>query len=255
MKKLHFEVAGFSAAGAGKIINQDAFLYRVSDAGQYETALLAVADGVSGLSSGDKAAGVSIAHLARWWETEFRKSYGSRDEIALSLFSCFRKSNQVLLQWGEKLGQKMATTLSVLLFYENKYMLVHVGDSRIYHVKNGRSNSLRQLTEDHSVLVSAKNDPRAPGKKLLTECIGYRSNFGFSCTAGPLEHKDVFLCCSDGIYKRLSTKDIAKTIVSSPKNLAVACTNLVEEARRNGETDDVTAVLARVDGSYTPRIR
>ncbi len=247
MKNYRFDVWGISDVGAVKTVNQDAFLYKVVNAGGSYAAMLAVADGIGGLQAGETASAIAVYHLGNWWETAFRKYYPSPEMLQESLLVAAQKINQDVLALSAKNGVKMGTTLDVLLLHQGYYYLLHVGDSRIYLLPKGKGD-VQQLTEDHSRFVPQEaTDGTIRGRYMLTSCLGYSETFSFAQTSGQLHGKDCFLVCSDGVYKTLSAGQIGKIVQKEKGRMQSACASLISAAKMMGETDNITAVSVRVD--------
>ncbi|MGH8703221.1 MAG: protein kinase domain-containing protein, partial [Burkholderiales bacterium] len=131
----------------------------------------------------------------------------------------------------------MATTLSVLVLRGNRFYLSHVGDTRIYRL---RQQELMQLTQDH---VWDRPDMH----HVLKRALGLDQHLVVDYADGEISPRDRFLICSDGVWEALGHKRIHELLLlhDDPKRAAAA---LVEAALGVGGTDNATAVVARVDG-------
>ncbi len=141
----------------------------------------------------------------------------------------------------------MATTLCCLLLRNGCAYLAHVGDSRIYRLRNG---SLELLTRDHSRLVEwylGGKLKKRPDKHLLTRGIGLESASQSELAVHGLEAGDTFLLCSDGLSDLLKIEVIEKTLLdsASPEE---AGRRLIDEANRRGGHDNITALVVRYQG-------
>lgn len=247
MGKLKFEVAAVTDAGIREGKNEDAYLCRVVDVGDCQAGIFVVADGVGGLQKGDVASLTAVSNVGVWWDTVFKAHYGDADYVRQSLLEAFRLTNEDLIQFGLKNNIKLATTMSALLFYQNSYIVVHTGDSRIYRYEGGFFAKLTQLTQDHSRTIQKEADGRIYYKQALTDCLGNKDSFQKTVVDGALEEGDVFLVCSDGVYKTMNKKTIKNIIKKHKKNPAGLVRFLVEQAKENGETDNISVIAVRVD--------
>lgn len=148
----------------------------------------------------------------------------------------------------DKLG--MGSTVSALLLSESKYVVGHVGDSRIYLVRDGQ---MRQLTKDHSLvqeqvdagLLTVDQARRHPQSNVITRCIGMADEIEPDVFDGEARVGDSFLLASDGLTGMVDDRRIQQLLVSRarPERIVDA---LIQEANVNGGNDNITAVVVRV---------
>lgn len=145
----------------------------------------------------------------------------------------------------------MGTTLSALIFLQDKAFTVQVGDSRIYRLRDGQ---LDQLTTDHTWVEEmvragimgreeAENHPR---KHMLTRAIGAEEEVQPDIELHELRDGDQYLLCSDGLINHVDDTTIARRLSSDAPSAAVW--ELVAEALKNGGSDNCTVMVVRVDG-------
>lgn len=144
----------------------------------------------------------------------------------------------------------MGTTLSALLLVQERAMIVQVGDSRIYRLRNGE---LTLLTTDHtwveeaiaSGLIQASEADTHPYRHVLTRAIGTEATvmpdlFWCDVLAG-----DTFLLCSDGVMNHVSDTEIEEILARHAPPLAAW--KLVAQALADGGSDNTTVLVVRVD--------
>ncbi|MCF8051318.1 MAG: protein phosphatase 2C domain-containing protein, partial [Desulfobacterales bacterium] len=142
----------------------------------------------------------------------------------------------------------MGTTLSAILFYEDLGMIAHVGDSRIYRL---RENGLDQLTTDHTFVqdlisygeLTPEQAAVHPFKHMLTAAIGTQEPLEevfYDMIA--LEAEDRFLLCTDGLHDMMERERIAE-ILYRGKGPQETASILVDAANACGGKDNVTAVV------------
>ncbi len=248
MKVLQMEAAGLTDAGIVKKVNEDGFFYKIAAAGSSYAGVFAVADGVGGGIKGEVASSAAIAQINSWWEEDFKPNFHDQERIVNSLLSAFQHINEQLLRMSENSPYKIATTLSVLVLYQNQYLLVHTGDSRIYRYSGWLRGKLVQLTQDQSCLINKSVNGRMVKKSVLTECLGYKPVCNHFCVSGEICKNDLFFLCSDGVYKTISDEKIHETIKANKSNLNVLCRSFLDCAEQNGETDNITAVAVKIKG-------
>ncbi|MCX7156499.1 MAG: bifunctional protein-serine/threonine kinase/phosphatase [Rhodocyclales bacterium] len=128
-------------------------------------------------------------------------------------------------------------TLSALVIKSTTAHIFHVGDGRVYLL---RDNSLEQLTNDHRVYVSQD-------KSYLSRALGFNSQLDIDYRTQPIEKGDIFLLATDGVYEHVETSFILGTIRHHGDDLDTAARAIVDEAFRQGSPDNLTVQLVRVD--------
>lgn len=200
--------------------------------------ILAVADGIGGLKSGEVASGLAITKVAdSFIETKSIPYPPNFLEEALII------ANQAV--YRPEGPEQMGTTLAVALIKGNDLYIAHVGDSRVYLLRNGE---LSRLTKDHS--ARERVNSQSP-QNFITEAIGIEpelENIIPDKVNGPypLKKGDQILLCTDGLWGPLKDKAIAKILAES-KNPEDAVRRLTEAAQKAGGTDDIGLAVAKVE--------
>ena len=128
-------------------------------------------------------------------------------------------------------------TLSAMIFKSTTAHIFHLGDTRIYRL---RDNALEQLTSDHRLWVSQD-------KSYLSRAMGINAQFEIDYDALQVDRGDVFVLATDGIYESVSSRFMAKVINEQGDDLDEAAKIISEEAYEQGSTDNLTAQIVRVD--------
>ena len=139
----------------------------------------------------------------------------------------------------------MCTTLEICLIYNNKAYIGHVGDSRIYRIRN---NSIKRLTTDHSYVeqlikegkITKEESYTHPKKNMLLKALGCRTLVGPDILCRPFLKGDIILMCSDGLTNMLSEKEIYKILLDNPYK---PVENLINGANKQGGLDNITAII------------
>lgn len=230
---------GHASESLGTRQNEDFFgiVMPGREALQAKGALLAIADGVSGGGGGRIAAEVVVRSLlADYYATPdtwdiphaLDKVLGALNDWLVS--QCLRRPEL----------EGMFTTLSVLVLRENRYYLAHVGDARIYRL---RDEVLEQLTSDHVW-------PRRTMHHVLRRAVGLDGHLVVDFADGAIESGDVFMLLSDGVWEVLGNTQVHE-IMKRHHDLETAAGELVDQAimmqRRYLGSNDATAVVARID--------
>ena len=146
----------------------------------------------------------------------------------------------------------MGTTLSVCWIWGRSAHVAHVGDSRVYLI---RDSSLRLLTQDHSWvyeqyregILSFEEIKSHPMKHLVTRSLGTKKALQADLHSYSLQSNDLILLCTDGLTSVLADETIQSTVLDSAvSGLDQKCHVLVEMANQAGGFDNTTVVLVRV---------
>jgi protein phosphatase len=147
----------------------------------------------------------------------------------------------------------MGTTCTALAIQGGAAYSAHVGDSRLYIV---RSNSIYQLTEDHSVVtelvkhgsLTREDARRRPDRNVILRALGSSATVEVATWEQPLPVRagDYFILCSDGLYG--SVTDDEMRMAAEAQGRAAACEALVATARDRGGHDNITVVIACLNG-------
>ncbi|MFZ2542403.1 MAG: bifunctional protein-serine/threonine kinase/phosphatase [Gallionella sp.] len=195
--------------------------------------LLAVADGVGGNAGGREAAEMTVRGVLSDY-------YATPDTLGVS--TALDKVLTALNRWvisqasSHHAMSGMATTLSLLVLRGKHYTLAHVGDSRIYLLRNGE---LKQLTTDH---VWDRPDMR----HVLKRAIGLDQQLLVDYAEGELQAGDIFALMSDGVWESLGQQGIHEImrLYTSPQ---LAADDLVKRALAAGSQDNATALVVRIE--------
>lgn len=203
--------------------------------------LTVVADGMGGHASGEVASRMAVDLIGKYYyqDTENPAQIALRRAVELANREIYEASTSDENLFG------MGTTLIVMALLDNRAFSAHVGDSRLYRLRN---QQLELLTLDHSQvmemvrqgILSLEDAWNHEDKNIILRAVGTQptvetevSNF-FDVVAG-----DEFLLCSDGLSDMLTDEEIGQVWTNS-KDVHTACENLIERAKRNGGHDNVT---------------
>jgi len=245
------EVAALTHSGTARAKNEDHCAALLDGQG---TALAIVADGVSGQNAAEQASRLAVqAALRSYDEQPWRTPPGKR------LYRAAQSANiavhDLALAVPELRG--MATTFTAVAVANGELAAVHVGDSRIYLVREGRA---RQLTKDHTVaaerhrlgLIRRDKLKAHPQRSTLTRSLGRELIAACDRLSAPLLAGDVVLVCSDGLYNVLSDDELPPLV---ERSAASACAALIDTANARGTPDNLTAAVVCVHRSVDPAAR
>jgi len=243
-------IAAVSDAGTMRPGNEDACGFERDAAG---SALVAVADGVSGQEGGEVASKRAVETLLRAYREE-----PASLPAAKRLARAFQQANIEVYELATTVPELrgMATTLTAAVIERGHLTAAHAGDSRLYLLRGGE---IRQLTKDHTVaaeqirlgLLSELRARHHPGRSILTRSVGRELIVAIDRISMTLEQGDLLIFCSDGLYNVLDDREIGE--IARDADVERACRALIDTANGRGTPDNVTAAAVRVTGSVPPR--
>ena len=246
MKRMRIAVSAITTEGQVKKVNEDSLTYKIIEIDNEYYGVFAVADGVGGCKRGDVASNLAIRNIEEWWENNFRRNIDNIEIIIDSLIESFKKSNNELIALAENYGGKIATTLSVLIIYKGIFYIVHIGDSRVYRYRGLFNGVLSQLTRDDSCIIEKNLNGNIIKKAVLTQCLGNKEQCRPFCKSEALQKNDIFLLCSDGIYKTIKATELRTIIRRGKYDIKELCEDLVKTAMDKGERDNITAMVIKI---------
>jgi PPM family protein phosphatase len=233
--------AGHSESGRVRSINQDSFFVGEAGGGY----LAVVADGMGGHSTGEVASQKAVEIIRR--EIEASRSYPPA-ALARAVQSANREIFEYAADNAEHHG--MGTTLTSVFIDDQIGLVGHIGDSRVYLVRDG---GIQQLTFDHSwvaerVRQGILTQDEAKHHRLrnvITNALGALPKVKLDLSHMDVRPGDRLLLCSDGVSMLLSDEQLLGVVSRGTPEDAVR--ELLEEANRRGSPDNITAVVLHVE--------
>jgi len=246
-----------SDVGRKRTHNEDSFALVESEN------LYLVADGMGGHASGEVASRMAIETMAEFfaatsadpeatWPYKMDKARGYDEN---RLVTGIKLANRRIYEAAQRETRLhgMGTTMVALLAVRDAMLIGHVGDSRVYRMRNG---ALEQLTEDHSLLndyikmksMTPEEIESFPHKNVIVRALGMKETVKVDAILDTPKPGDVYLLCSDGLCGPASDDEI-KEIVLKHKDLRDSAQALIDRANEHGGPDNVTVVLCRWIGS------
>ena len=265
---VRLDIAAWTTTGMVRTGNEDAFAFlhgvesRQDDLWEY--ALLLLADGMGGYEAGEVAAAMAIAEMRKHLLAQpmFSALAGKEtpegpvdvEATKQALQGALKHANKEVYTYGRTPGKGrrgMGCTAEAV-YVDNRNVIVgHVGDSRTYHLHQGR---LIQLTRDQTLVSrlvelgqlteeEAENHPR---KNELQQAIGGQPDVVPGLYQGKLKRGDWVLVCSDGLTNHIPTTDLEKMLTREAAGSAEeAARRLLNLVNLRGATDNATIVVVR----------
>ncbi len=194
-----------------------------------------IADGMSGSDAGKEASQACV--------NGFLEDYFSTPE-SWAVKTSARKILSALNHWLHGQGRRkydshkgMVTTLTAMVLKSNTGYIFHVGDTRIYRL---RDNDFEQLTRDHRVTVNEK-------KTYLSRAMGIELHLDIDYRSLSLEIGDVFVMLTDGVYEFINDQNIKNCLKNHPQDLKAACDSIVQQALTNKSNDNLSCQIFRIE--------
>jgi len=207
--------------------------------------LLVVADGMGGHNAGDVASRMAI-------EGVIGAMQGSTGEADDRLVAAVRQANQAIYDAaGEDYERSgMGTTVVAVWLRSTRLVVAHVGDSRLYRLRDG---VIEALTRDHSEVqdlvdrgILTPAQARASTRRnLLSRALGTDPDVVIDSAAHTPAAGDVYLLCSDGLTNMVEDEEIV-SLIRDAASLGAAAESLVAQANERGGRDNISVALARL---------
>ena len=226
--------------------------------------LVVLADGMGGYNAGEVASGIAVSvvateicqHLQNASPTDRDEASGEELGVLL-LRDNIQRANASVFHAAQSQPQYagMGTTIVSGLFYDNRVVVGHVGDSRMYRL---RGETLETITRDHSLLqeqidggmISVEDARLSKNKNLVTRAVGIDAEVIPEIHVHDVLIGDIYLLCSDGLNDMLEDEDIQSTLYAMQGNLPLAAEQLIQMANDNGGRDNVSVILVKVNGEF-----
>ncbi|MCC6337093.1 MAG: serine/threonine-protein phosphatase [Myxococcales bacterium] len=243
---MHLTSAGLSHVGR-RSNNEDA----LCDAPALR--LFVVADGLGGYEGGEVASQLTVSLLREFIDDNRRDPQGTwpireakhRSYEENLLTAATVAAHRAILEKRSGALSQMGSTVVAALVCGEKLVVAHVGDSRLYRLRDG---AVTALTRDHSLWAeleaagTAGDRKSFPWKNQITRALGLDGHAQADVASFSLEPGDVYLLCSDGLYDPLDEARLKAGLELPPE---AACRNLVQAAFDAGSHDNITGVVVR----------
>ncbi|KGA04612.1 MAG: hypothetical protein GM43_3650 [actinobacterium acMicro-4] len=218
------------------------------DSGSVGRHLFVVADGMGGHAGGDVASALAVQRLSR-----LDRAYSSVDEARETLFTNILEAGRELTSTVEEHPELtgMGTTVSAMIRVGSQMVIAHIGDSRIYRLREG---VLEQITSDHTFVQRLVDSGRItpeeaavhPRRSVLMRVLGdVDAEPEVDTHVVDTQPGDRWLLCSDGLSGYVPERDIAETLLTID-DVELVCHKLITQTLSEGAPDNVTVVVVRV---------
>jgi len=242
------DVAARTHVGLVRTANEDHFATRA------DLGIVVVADGMGGHRAGDVAAQMAVDIIQAELTDLGAHPPADAMESLMRIGQAIESANASIFRLGriEPKLSGMGTTAVVTLFLAGRLFYAHVGDSRLYRLRNGK---LKSLTRDHSLVQElldlgffrTKGEALAAGvgENVITRCLGLDITVDVDLGEASVAPGDLFLCCTDGLFGQVTDQEIARILLREDLDLEARADALLSAALATGGRDNITLVLAQ----------
>jgi len=239
-------MTGVGKSDVGKIrsCNEDSIFVKNSDIGCLRN-LYIVADGMGGHKSGEVASSNAVRFFC-----EFIEKNTEKNEILDTLIEGVVYANRMVKEMSktDEAYYNMGTTFLAASIHDEKIYIAHVGDSRLYIIRN---NEIKQITTDHTYVmdmvrsgfITREEAKFHPDRNIITRALGVDENLSIDGIFNKIFLGDIVIMCSDGLYEMIDDKDILNIAEDKILSLEEKAEKMIECANSLGGKDNVSVVL------------
>ncbi|NLH97444.1 MAG: Stp1/IreP family PP2C-type Ser/Thr phosphatase [Clostridiaceae bacterium] len=206
-----------------------------------------IADGLGGHNSGEIASRMAVEYIR---DNLDAAGCFDGENASEKLEALVKKVNTAVYErsLGGAEVSGMGTTLTMAVITGSTLTAAHVGDSRLYLIRNG---VIRQLTDDHSYIgelvrqgkLTREEAEKHPRKNIITRAIGSCPELEVDIISHRIEADDIYVLCTDGLTNMVSESEIVEIVSGSEPE--TACARLIEAANRQGGEDNITVIVIK----------
>lgn len=252
------QIHGQTDVGSVRDHNEDAISY------DENIGLAILADGMGGHRAGEMASAITVSTILETVNEKTKKlKAGEIDEEtgysveSLTVHEAVTLANKNVHDSSQANAQYrgMGTTVVVTLFYDNRFTVAHVGDSRLYRL---RDMELEQITRDHSLMqelidrgfYTTEQARNSLNKNLVTRAIGIDATVIIDIQEDITMVDDLYLLCSDGVTDMIEDDLIKAAMLDNFEDLEKAASEIIRLANEHGGKDNISALLVRPVKSF-----
>ena len=242
LSPISFQISSNGVTDTGRVRdkNEDSILVHADEN------VWIVADGMGGHHAGDFASQTITNNLSLF------KQHASLDDSILLLEENILNSNSIIRKKSFKLGRSatIGSTIVCVYIWHNLLFTFWAGDSRLYRYRDGK---LERLTEDHSYVeelvrmgkIEAREAEEHPAANVVLKAVGIDDHLCLDFEYFELEQDDIYIICSDGLYKDLEETEITPIIESNPEDMAELSQSLLAASLDAGGTDNTSIITLK----------
>jgi len=252
---MEYIAGAYTDKGNIKKTNEDSLSIRIAALDQGQVLMAVVCDGVGGFAKGELASGMIVQGFNYWFEQKLKVLMEAFTWKALEQEwqRLINTLNQQVVDYGFDHQMTIGTTITATLMFQNKALVLNVGDSRLYRIQE----SLEQLTKDQSLVqfevdqgrLKKEDMEKDPRRNLLLQCIGAKRIVHPALTIETVKEDSVWFLCSDGFRHTLTEKEITKALslkkLKNAETLQKQLFKLVKKVKSRKERDNISVIAIK----------
>ncbi|HRR76036.1 MAG TPA: protein phosphatase 2C domain-containing protein [Ruminococcus sp.] len=255
---MKYMTAVHTDVGIKKKTNQDSALIMEAETEIGNVLMAVICDGMGGLAKGEVASAALIKAFSDWFRSDLPGIvYNGVDHQAV--FNSFGNiafdMNSKIAGYGMRCGVSLGTTVVAMLFAAGRYYIMNIGDSRAYKM----SDTIYQLTKDQSFVqreidmgrMTPEEAAVSDQRNVLLQCVGASEIISPDFYSEELVSGDCFMLCSDGFRHVVTPQELFERMnsqmLTDEKSMKDTLIYFTELNKNRRETDNITALLVRVD--------
>jgi protein phosphatase len=250
---VYYHYAGFTDTGRVRDHNEDAYKLPLADQSTLNQKgyLYVLADGMGGHQKGEVASAITIETVHAQYYAASIEVDPARPEDALikALAQAIERANLEVIDATQGGG----TTIVAAAMFDETMVLMNIGDSRAYLLRDG---DLYLVSRDHSLVarlvemgkITEEEALVHPRRNVLYQALGQGADIEIHVAYEKIRPDDIILLCSDGLWGEVSHEELLE-VLTTVENPLEALRKLTEMANQAGGPDNITAILVRVSGT------
>jgi PPM family protein phosphatase len=209
-----------------------------------------IADGMGGHNSGEIASKAAVDFISNYI-LQYPELISDVDDISNGIKEIMLKANEEVynLSMEQEENYGMGTTLITAVINNQRLFIGHIGDSRVYLIRDGE---LQRVTTDHSLIeelvangtLTREEAKVHPNKNVITRALGCDENIQIDTYISNMKDEDIYILCTDGLTNKVSEDEILE-VVEKVEDPNAACEELIKKANGNGGEDNITVIVIK----------
>ncbi len=225
-----------------------------------ERGLFLLADGMGGHNAGEVASDLAIQSVKRALYDLLAPEVVESEVVDFNtaIYEAITFANQEIFEQSHERPEcaGMGTTIVVALVQNGKMIVANVGDSRMYHVRDGK---LSQITTDHSLVqemvdggfLTEDEAQKSVSRNLITRALGIAEDVDVDIHEHDIAAGDIFMMCSDGLTDLVTDDEISTILNEGRTHPDIAAQNLVDAANERGGKDNTSVIIITSNKAYS----
>lgn len=222
--------------------NQDRIMCRWEQKEDTVLAVACVCDGIGSFKMSEIASEMLISGISAWFEgiVQYYPKVMTKNGLIEDLEFTVQELNELVYEYRKSHNVDIGCTMSLLLIIGTEYYILHVGDSKIYRLRN----KFCMLTQDEVILKQVEGKE----KTLLMNYVGKSRSLCVNKKSGLVKRGDIYILGSDGLFHKLMPYDMRDLSEQLEKNADVdeLCNRLLQQVIERGEKDNISCAILQV---------